>query len=296
MPIKLDHQLREQITHEPAAFPITFFEGELANLHNWAGPLHWHPEFEIATAESGTLAFQVGQQHLTLEAGSSILINGNMLHGIKQVFGETPDPMPNIVFFGTVIAPETSAIYQKYIRPISECDILPFVIFGRDESWHRKVNDLMEDIYRHLRKHDDCYEMIVQRDLNMIFESLYRHFDTLPKSRVTRIQINSQIRIQQMLTYIYEHYSEAVTLSDIARAANISRSEAGRCFNTYMGCSPIDALIQYRLQTARSLLMHTNLTLEEISHACGFNSVNYFSRQFRRAYDYAPSQNRHLGK
>ena len=296
MPIKLDHQLREQITHDATAFPMTFFEGELAALPNQAGPLHWHPEFEIATVENGVLDFQVGQQHLTLDAGNSILINGNTLHGMKQLSGDMPEPMPNIVFSGAVIAPETSAIYQKYIRPIVACDTLPFVVFGPHEHWHRQVSSLAEDIYRHLRERDDGYEMAVQRDLNSIFESVYHHFDALPKSEATRIQINSQIRIQQMLTYIYTHYSKHVTLEDIAGAANISRSEAGRCFHTYMGCSPINALIQYRLQTARGLLNDATLTLQEISHACGFNSVSYFSRQFRKTYGYAPSCHHILGK
>ena len=99
-----------------------------------------------------------------------------------------------------------------------------------------------------------------------------------------------------MLTYIYEHYAEEVTLEDIAGAANISRSQAGRCFNTYMGCSPVDALIQYRLQKAHRLLNETTLTLREISYDCGFHSVNYFSRQFRKRYGYAPGKNRTLGK
>ena len=90
-----------------------------------------------------------------------------------------------------------------------------------------------------------CYEMAVQRELNSIFEYMFSNFNDLPKSENTRIQINTQIRIQKMLSYIREHYAEAVTLEDIAGAANISRSEAGRCFNTYMGCSPVDALIQH---------------------------------------------------
>lgn len=42
MSIKLDHQLREQIIHDATAFPIAFYEGELAALLNRAGPLHWH--------------------------------------------------------------------------------------------------------------------------------------------------------------------------------------------------------------------------------------------------------------
>ena len=99
-----------------------------------------------------------------------------------------------------------------------------------------------------------------------------------------------------MLTYIYEHYADAVTLEDIAGAANISRSEAGRCFQTYMNCAPVDALIRHRLQTARRLLNETTLTLQEISYDCGFHSVNYFSRQFKKLYGYVPGRNRTLGK
>lgn len=68
------------------------------------------------------------------------------------------------------------------------------------------------------------------------------------------------------------------------------RSEAGRCFQAYMGCSPVDALIRHRLQKAHGMLHDTTRTLQEISHACGFSSVNYFSRQFRRHYGYAPSR------
>ena len=296
MSIPIDHQLRERITHDASIFPITYFHDELATLPNWAGPLHWHPEFEIATAESSILDFQVGQKHLTLEPGDSVFVNGNILHGIKQLSGGMPDLMPNIVFSGVVVAPETSIIYQKYIRPIADCDSLPFIVFRHGEDWHNEVNCLVEDTYCQLRERGDCYEMTVQRNLNRIFEYLFHHFDDLPKSEATRIQINAQVRIQQMLEYIYTHYAESVTLDDIAGAASISRSEAGRCFNAYLGCSPVDALIQYRLQTAYRLLSDTTLTLQEISHACGFNSVNYFSRQFRRTYGHAPGQNRTLGK
>lgn len=141
-----------------------------------------------------------------------------------------------------------------------------------------------------------CYELTVQRNINRIFEFISRNFTTLPKTEATRIQINNQIRLQKMLTYIYENYSKPVTLADIAGAANISRSEAGRCFNTYMGCSPVDALIQYRLQMAHQMLSEGTQSLREISYACGFNSVNYFSRRFREKYGYTPGRSRYMGK
>ncbi len=296
MAIKINHQLQEQIPHDATVFPVTFYCDELAALPNYAGPLHWHPCFEIATAKSGVLDYRVGQNHIILEAGDSIFVNSNMLHGIRQVSGDIPDPMPNIVFSGTVVAPETGTIYQKYIHPIAGCDLLPFIVFRHDNIQCNEVNQIINDIYCAMREQADCYEMIVQRGISCIFEYIFRNFDTLPKSEASRIQLDAQIRVQKMLSYIYEHYAVAVTLEDIAKAANISRSEAGRCFNTYMGCSPVDALIQYRLQTAHRLLNETTLTLREISYDCGFHSVNYFSRQFRKTYGYAPSKNRTLGK
>uniref|UniRef100_UPI003FEFD836 hypothetical protein n=1 Tax=Gemmiger formicilis TaxID=745368 RepID=UPI003FEFD836 len=51
MPIILYHQLREHIPHNAIEFPITYYHDELVTLPDRTGPLHWHPDFEIATAK-----------------------------------------------------------------------------------------------------------------------------------------------------------------------------------------------------------------------------------------------------
>lgn len=296
MPILLDHQLQEQIPHDISAFPAAFYCDELAALPNRAGPVHWHPYFEIATAQSGILDYQVGQSHLILKPGDSVFVNQNTLHGIRQLSGESPDHLPIIIFSGTLIAPENSTIYQKYIQPILMCNALPYVIFRHDNDLWKEVHQWIHATYRAMQEQPDCYELAVQRNLCRILEAIFRNVDSLPKSETSRVQLNNQIRFQKMLSYIYEHYAQTVTLTDIANAANISRSEAGRCFQSYLGCSPVEALIRYRLQTAQRLLQETTLTLQEISFACGFHSVNYFSRQFRRRYGYSPGERHSLGK
>lgn len=294
--MNINHQLREQMFHDTTIFPISFFRDELALLPNREGPLHWHPDFEIATAESGTLDFQVGQEHILLEAGDSIFVNGNILHAIKQVSDGKADAMPNIVFSGAILAPETGAIYQKYIKPIADSDTLSYIVFRNGNEENRAINVLVKEIYQELQEQRSGYEMAVQRKLSSILEYIFFNMEQFPKVESTRIQINTQIRIQKMLSYIYEHYRENITLEEIARAADISRSEAGRCFKRYMNCSPIDALIQYRLQVARGLLNETTLSLEEIGDSCGFHSTNYFSRRFRKEYGCSPSQYRGTGK
>lgn len=240
--------------------------------------------------------YQVGQQHIILEKGDSIFTNGNMLHSIRQLSGDIPDPMPNIVFSGTLIAPESSVLYQKYIQPVAQCDSLPFIVFRNNDDFSAEVRCLISNIYQLMIAQKPCFELAVQRNLSCFFEFVSCNFANLPKSEATRVQINSQIRLQKMLMYIYKNYPEAITLGDIAKAADISRSEAGRCFNAHMGCSPVDALIQYRLQMAHQLLTENTQSIQQISYACGFHSVNYFSRQFKKKYGYSPSRCVILGK
>lgn len=296
MAVQIDRQMRERIDHRESCFPISFFENELSELPGRQGPLHWHPDFEIARAECGVLDYQVGKEHIRLEAGDSLLVNRNLLHSVRQVAGDRPDPLPVMVFSGSLIAPETSAIYQKYIAPIGDCDGLPFVVFRRRESWCEEIRRLVDRLFFNLKQQPACYEMAVQRELSRLFEELFRHLETLPRFAASRVQLRTQVRVQTMLAYIYAHYAEPVSFADIARAASISQSEAARCFHEYMDCSPMGVLIRYRLQTAHRLLRDSSLTVEQISLACGFRSASYFGRQFRKTYGYTPGQARSLGK
>ena len=74
-----------------------------------------------------------------LEAGESIFVNGNVLHGVRQVSGDRPDPIPIVLFSGAAIAPEHSTIYQRYVQPVARCNALPFIVF-RHESGSSQRN------------------------------------------------------------------------------------------------------------------------------------------------------------
>ncbi|MBQ9772957.1 MAG: AraC family transcriptional regulator [Lentisphaeria bacterium] len=296
MPVTLDHQLKEQIAYDPAVFPISFYQDELETLVQWSGPLHWHPGFEIATAEVGILDYQVGEKHIHLNAGDSIFVNGNILHGIRQISGDRADPMPNVVFAGSLIAPEGSQIYQKYISPLQQCDDLPFIVLPGNDSSLQEINRLIQEIYLCFREQPACYEMTIQRNISHLFEYIYTNINSFPRYKSNRIQLVNQIRLQKMLDFIYSHYSEEISLETLARAANVSRSEAGRCFKTFMNSSPVGILIQYRLQIAQKMLAEKIYTVEEVSSACGFNSVNYFRKQFKAKYGITPGKYCSLGK
>ena len=66
------------------------------------------------------------------------------------------------------------------------------------------------------------------------FKILYNNQSEFPHSKIQPLDAKTQIRIQQMIQYIQKHFSEMITLEDLAASANISRSEAGRCFQSIM--------------------------------------------------------------
>ena len=82
------------------------------------------------------------------------------MHGIKQLSEGAPDAMPNIVFSGTILAPETSVIYQKYIKPIACCDSLSYIVFRKWNDEHKLINVLINDIYQELREQQNGYELV----------------------------------------------------------------------------------------------------------------------------------------
>lgn len=296
MPVNIDNQLKEQNPYDVAVFPISFYQHELETLAHWSGPLHWHPGFEIATAQTGTLDYQVSEKHITLYAGDSIFVNGNVLHGIKQIAGDIADPMPNVVFSGNLIAPENSQIYKKYIAPLQQCDDLPFIVFRKNDEKMQNINALIQNIYHCFRRQMPCFEMVIQREISLIFEYIYSKINSFPRHKSNRIQLINQIRLQKMLNFINSNYRKHISLDDLARSANISRSEVGRCFKNFMNTSPIDVLIRHRLNMAQKLLAEKIYTVEEVSSSCGFNSVNYFRKQFRAKYGITPGKYCNLGK
>jgi len=81
-------------------------------------------------------------------------------------------------------------------------------------------------------------------------------------------------------------------LDTIARLMGTSRSTLARRIKLITGCAPSAYILQLRLDHACHLLTSSDLSVGEISLACGFEDMSYFSRVFRQNYEITPSQYR----
>ena len=92
------------------------------------------------------------------------------------------------------------------------------------------------------------------------------------------------------VTLMNRHIEDPLSMDDLAAAAGYSRRHLERLFRDAVGASPGDFYRGLRLDRGRNLLGTTDLTLLEVSIACGFATVSHFSKSFRARYGVAPTR------
>ena len=104
--------------------------------------------------------------------------------------------------------------------------------------------------------------------------------------------ISSEYEIARVQHYMEQHYGEKITLMQLAELSNISVSSLSRGFKKEIGLSPMDYLMQVRLEKAKRLLRRPERTVTEIALYCGFSSSAHFTDVFGKNYGRTPNQYR----
>lgn len=100
--------------------------------------------------------------------------------------------------------------------------------------------------------------------------------------------------LQDVKDYLDTHFSEKISLDTLAERFFINKFYLTRIFKDQFGNSINNYLLCVRITHAKQLLRFSNLSIEEISHECGMNDANYFSRTFKKVERMTPGEYRHL--
>jgi AraC family carnitine catabolism transcriptional activator len=88
------------------------------------------------------------------------------------------------------------------------------------------------------------------------------------------------------------HLEEALGIDALCAAAGVSRRQLERMFQRHFRLSPQRYYLDLRLQRARAMLQYTDMSVVEISVACGFGAAAHFSRAYRAWAGRPPSSER----
>lgn len=105
--------------------------------------------------------------------------------------------------------------------------------------------------------------------------------------------VNRKYVVEKIVTYFEDHYSEKISLDQIAENMYLSPFYISKIFKSETGDTPIRYLINVRLEKAKELLEEgDNSSIQEIASMVGYDDAYHFSKLFKKHYGISPSQAR----
>ena len=97
------------------------------------------------------------------------------------------------------------------------------------------------------------------------------------------------LSVKKVLDYISAHYREPLSVKELSGLSNYSEFYFMKLFKQYTGKTTAAYLNDYRLEKAKSLLLHTDASVTDIALDVGFNNTSYFiKKNFRKPISCPP--------
>jgi AraC-like DNA-binding protein len=91
----------------------------------------------------------------------------------------------------------------------------------------------------------------------------------------------AQERLRLLYRFIDEHYQRRIEIAEVASLCNMTEAAFCRSFKQMTRLTFTDFLNHYRINQAKRLLMQDK-NISEACYACGFESLSYFNRVFKK--------------
>jgi len=281
MKLRIQSNQMEEVEGLHNEYPYAYHH---VDLQNTDVPWHWHEALEFNLILEGALRVSTPTQTLCFQKGEAFFVNSNVLASMEKVDTCILD---SHLFHPVLLSGHFKSVFEtKYLNPVIQNRHLELIpLRGEDEVQRRIFGKLRQ--LSNLQKRQDT-EFETRNLLSEIWLLLLEALRNTDSSTYT-VTVKNQDRILSMMSFIQENFAEKLTLEEIAASAAISTRECLRCFRTLIRQSPIEYLMDYRVQTAKKLLESTDLTVTDIALRCGFNSSSYFTKQFHRLCGKTPA-------
>lgn len=104
--------------------------------------------------------------------------------------------------------------------------------------------------------------------------------------------VSADYSVARAQHYMEQHYSENITVAKLAELGYVSASSLNRRFKKETGITPIEYLIEIRIEKAKLFLRRKNIPVTDIAMRCGFGSSAHFSSCFQSRTGITPSEYR----
>ncbi|MBZ4191735.1 AraC family transcriptional regulator [Niabella beijingensis] len=247
-------------------------------------PVHVHPEFELNFVDGaagaqriiGDSVEQIGKKDLVLIA------NPELKHAWKDG-GHTFTNIHEITiqFHPQLIDQYLNKNQFRSIQRLFE-RAAKGLCFG--EATIERVQPLLQII---TMENDGFYS--VMRLLILLYE-LSKSEDCRELSSGLPHEITrSAALLNRLQDHVSQHITDLIRISDAAALLNMSRSTFARFIQSHTGMNFTDYLLDFRINIAMRKLKGT-ASIQDVADQCGFNSISYFYRVFKKAKGITPAE------
>lgn len=285
--IVTDESRREVKMHGTAEFPFSIGYEDILYYNGKRFACHWHKEIELVYVYSGRIKIQVNHKDYIVSAGECLFSNANALHMGWAIDDESCSYFA-ITLDPSMFGREEGIIRKRYIDPILENPSIPSFLFQDDGDWQSAVLKKIQEIDLFYRERPLGFEMEITALLFFVWKLFYINEKDCHLS--ADVHAKKYDRMKSILAYIHGNYQSKITLHDMARAANISKSECSHSFKEYMRETPFEYLLRYRVEQSIALLEEPDSTITETALSAGFTSASYYTEVFKRYIGITPRE------
>lgn len=278
---------REIMERGTPLFPCSVYQRDVRDYIAGEISLHWHRELECFLLESGTAHVTLSDAEFDLYPGDGYFVNSNVIHSVSCRMGESCR-YRSIVFDSVILSGAPGSAFDTlYIRPFTEGGS-PACILRRGTEYADSVIHYCNLAFDACKNKGEGYEFSVRNSLSQMILLLRKNIPEAPQ----RFTTQQELRMKQMILWFDGHYTEAVTIRQLAAAVGICVRECQKIFAARLHLSPMQYLMRRRIAAAVELLEASSLSISEIGMNCGFESPSYFASQFKKVMGISPGRYR----
>ncbi|MDU0968039.1 MAG: AraC family transcriptional regulator [Actinomycetaceae bacterium] len=243
---------------------------------------NWHRDSEILLVVDGAIEVCVSGDTRVIEVGDIALINSNEGHATLSVADRSAACLLHI-----------SPRYLERFCPegvvfscVSETD-------NREREPFARLRGLLARMMVTSAQVGAAEAAAWERDLADVTSILLGHFRARPEDGMRLGEGPEDDMVRAVTTYIDAHFSERLSLADLARQAGYSPAYLSDAFSRKLGITTSDYMTRVRLAHAVGLLGRTDERIASIAYASGFADVKSFGVAFRQTFSKTPSEYRH---
>lgn len=251
--------------------------------------LHGHNYFEINYLYSGSCVQLFENERRTLYAGDMCIISPYAQHNIildsscfalgilmrKSTFDR--------IFWELLTQKDLlSAFFRHSLYEVEQSNYLFLQTDNRTE-----IQYLLQNIVLETHLSDSYANHNAINLMNVLFGKILRSYSKTIQFYDMKPRLHHELEFSMLLQYVQQNY-QTVTLQGLAQQFHFSEAHLSRRFKQNIG-KGFSALIQeFKLNRAAESLRNTTMKVSEISEMVGYDSVDHFSRSFKKYFGASP--------